>query len=145
MRAAIVHRAIDVPALIARVSSPANGATLLFVGTVRDVNDGRAVLGIEYRAYESMAHRELTDIVREAAERFGTEDVAAEHRVGALELGEVSVAIVVAHPHRGDAYEASRYVIEEIKRRLPIWKLERYADGTREWVAAGAPAEMSTP
>ena len=134
MRAALVERPIDVTPLLAEVSHRANGATVLFVGTVRDVNDGRAVTGIDYSAYAGMAERELADIAREAGERFGTEHVVVEHRVGTLELGEASVAIAVAHPRRAQAYDASRWVIEEIKRRVPIWKREHYADGTREWV-----------
>jgi molybdopterin synthase catalytic subunit len=134
MRAAIVSRPLDPSTLLAEVAAHANGAAVLFVGTVRDVNEGRAVTGIEYAAYGPMAERELGAIVAEAAERFDTPAVVVEHRLGALALGEASVAIAVAHPHRGRAYEASRFVIEELKRRVPIWKREAYADGTREWV-----------
>jgi molybdopterin synthase catalytic subunit len=134
VRTAIVERAIDVTSLVAEVASHANGATVLFVGTVRDVHDGRAVSGMEYSTYRSMADRELNDIVSEASEKFGTDSIAVEHRVGALELGDASVAIAVAHPHRAAAFDASRYVIEQIKQRVPIWKLEHYEDGTREWV-----------
>ena len=136
MRSAIVDHVIDPAALSAEVAQDANGATVLFLGTVRDTNDGRAVTGMEYSAYRSMAERELAKIVGEASTEFGTSDIAAEHRVGTLGLGEVSVAIAVAHPHRAAAYDASRYVIEQIKRRVPIWKREHYADGTREWVGA---------
>lgn len=134
MRAAIVSSPLDPAALLAEVRSDANGATVLFVGTVRDVNDGRPVTGIEYAAYEPMAERELRAIVDEAASRYGTSDIVVEHRLGALSLGEASVVIAVAHPHRAPAYEASRYIIEELKRRVPIWKREAYVDGTREWV-----------
>ena len=134
MRSALVDRAIDLAALLREVGASRNGATILFVGTVRDVNDGRAVTGMEYSAYRSMAERELADIVREASDAFETGDIVAEHRLGTLELREASVAIAVAHPHRGQAYDASRYVIEQLKRRVPIWKPERYVDGTREWV-----------
>jgi molybdopterin synthase catalytic subunit len=134
VRTAIVERPIDLSALVDEVSSPKNGATLLFVGTVRDVNDGRPVTGMEYSAYRAMAERELSDIVREACAQYGSDDLVVEHRIGTLELGDASVAIAVAHPHRGAAYDASRYVIEELKRRLPIWKLEHYTDGSREWV-----------
>src|SRR4249920_811725 len=137
MRTAIVDAPIDTAALIRDVGRSANGATLLFIGTVRDVNDGRPVTGLEYSAYRSMAERELADIAREASERFGSDDIAIEHRLGTLELGDASVAIAVAHPHRGAAYDASRYVIEQLKQRVPIWKLEHYVDGTREWVNAG--------
>ena len=134
MRAAIVERAIDPAALLAEIARTSNGAAILFVGTVRDVNDGRAVSGIRYAAYESMAARELEAIAREAAERWGTQDIVVEHRVGTLELGEISVAIACAHPRRAPVYDASRWIIEELKRRVPVWKLEHYADGTREWV-----------
>ena len=134
MRTAIVQRVIEPQALVAEVARTANGATVLFLGTVRDVSDGRAVSGIEYASYESMAARELDAIVREASARCGTDDIVVEHRIGQLGLGDVSVAIAVAHPHRAEAYDASRFVIEELKRRVPIWKREEYVDGTREWV-----------
>lgn len=137
MRTAIVESVIDVQALTNEVAGASNGAVVLFIGTVRDVNDGRSVDGMEYSAYRSMAERELAAIVREASERFGTTDIAVEHRIGTLTLGEASVAIAVAHPHRAPAYDASRYVIEQLKQRVPIWKLEHYVDGTREWVGAG--------
>jgi molybdopterin synthase catalytic subunit len=137
MYTAIVDAPIDVTSLLSRVANHANGASILFVGTVREINDGRGVTGMEYSAYRSMAERELADIAREAGEQFGTEDIAIEHRLGTLELGEASVAIAVAHPHRGAAYDASRYLIEQLKQRVPIWKLEHYVDGTREWVNAG--------
>lgn len=130
----LVRDPIDPTALLRAVANPANGAVLLFLGVVREVNDGRAVTGIEYSAYESMAARELANIAAEASERFGTPGVAIEHRLGELALEEASVAIVVAHPRRDGAYAASRWMIEELKRRVPIWKLEHYADGTREWV-----------
>jgi molybdopterin synthase catalytic subunit len=136
MYSAIVDAAIDVPGLLHRVTGDANGATVLFLGTVRDVNDGRGVLGIEYTAYRSMAERELATIVEEAAALADSDDIAVEHRVGELTLGDCSIAIAVAHPHRGRAFDAARYIIEEIKLRVPIWKREQYVDGTREWVRA---------
>jgi molybdopterin synthase catalytic subunit len=85
-----------------------------------------------------MAEREMTLIVGEAADRFGVTRLVIEHRLGSLGLGDVSVAVVVAHAHRAPALDANRYVIEELKRRVPIWKLEQYHDGTREWVGAGS-------
>ncbi len=135
MRTAIVTRAIDTSALLDEVAGTRHGATVLFLGTVREVNDGTAVTALDYEAYGPMAERELADIVSEAAERWSTRDIVVEHRTGALALGDVSVAIAVAHPHRGEAYEASRYVIEELKKRLPIWKREHYMDGRADWVA----------
>jgi molybdopterin synthase catalytic subunit len=139
VRAALVDRPIDVGALVREVESHAAGATVLFIGTVREHNDGRAVTGIEYSAYAGMANRELAAIADEASAGFSTAGVVVEHRLGYLELGEASVAIAVAHERRGAAYEASRYVIEQLKRRVPVWKREHYADGTREWVNPAAP------
>jgi molybdopterin synthase catalytic subunit len=134
MRTAIVRDPLQPSAALAEVASVANGAAIVFVGTVREVNDGRAVTGIEYSAYEGMAARELAAIAGEAAARSGTTDIVVEHRIGRLELGEASMVIAVAHPHRAEAYDASRYIIEQLKRRVPIWKREEYVDGTREWV-----------
>ncbi|MEP7087007.1 MAG: molybdenum cofactor biosynthesis protein MoaE [Gemmatimonadota bacterium] len=143
VRTAIVRRAIEVAALLAEVGDMANGATVIFLGHVREMNDGRAVSGIEYSAYGEMAERELAAIASECAAHFGVAHLVAEHRLGALELGDVSIAIAVAHPHRAEAYEASRFVIEEVKRRLPIWKREGYVDGTSDWVdAAGIAHEQ---
>ena len=137
MRSAIVSRPLDPAALLAEVSGAANGAAIVFVGTVRNVNDGRDVSGIDYAAYLPMAERELAAIVAEAAERFSTSNIVVEHRLGHLALTEASVVIAVSHAHRGAAYDASRYMIEELKHRVPIWKREEYVDGTREWVGAG--------
>ena len=137
----LVERPIDAAAVLASVGGNENGAALLFLGTVRETNDGRAVLGIDYSAYPAMAEREMAAIAAEAGERFECDDIVIEHRLGTLGLGEASVAIAVAHPRRGRAYEVSRYIIEELKKRVPIWKREHYADGTREWVdPTGQPA-----
>ena len=145
MRAAIVARPIDTAAILAEVAAVANGATVLFTGSVRELSDGREVSGIDYDAYEAMAAEELDRIVRETSERFDTPHVVAEHRIGSLELGEVSVAIAVGHPHRGPAFDAARHVIEEIKLRVPIWKQELFRDGTREWVDARTGAHAPLP
>lgn len=134
IRASLVTAPIDAARLLSEVSAPANGAALLFVGMVREVNEGRAVTGIDYSAYAAMAQRELDAILAEASARFHTGHLVVEHRLGTLAVAEASVAIAVAHPRRGSAYEASRFIIEELKRRVPIWKREHYADGTREWV-----------
>ena len=134
MRVALVEHVLNPAALLEEVTSPYCGATSLFVGTVRNVNEGREVTGIEYTSYAAMATAELDRIAREGAERFGTDRIVVEHRIGTLTLGEASIAIVVAHERRTAAMEASRYLIEEIKKRVPIWKREHYADGTREWV-----------
>ncbi len=137
MRTALVGVPIDLAAIAAEVLTPAEGALSLFVGTVRNENGGRPVDGIEYNAYAPMAERELALLADEACAQFGTEHVVIEHRTGFLALGEASVAIAVAHAHRAPALNAARWIIEELKRRVPIWKLEHYTDGTREWVGQG--------
>jgi len=142
-RASIVDGAIDPASLIEEVSSPQYGGISLFVGTVREVNEGRSVSAIEYSAYKSMASAELERILDEAEERFGISALVVEHRVGLLALGEVSVAIAAAHPHRAPALDSTRYVIEEIKKRVPIWKKEHYSDGTREWIDPTRAAQVS--
>jgi molybdopterin synthase catalytic subunit len=133
-RAAIVTREIDPALLIAEVQSTEYGAISLFAGTVRDTNDGRSVSAIDYSAYTSMAEAELGRILVEAEDQFAVTAIVVEHRVGPLALGDVSVAIVAAHAHRAPALDCTRFVIEEIKKRVPIWKREHYADGSREWV-----------
>ena len=130
----VVRTAIDPAEVLARVGAPDDGAVLLFLGTVRDHADGRAVEGLHYEAYEAMAREVLAAIAAEAAARLRTERIAVVHRVGELAIGDVSVAIAVSSPHRAEAYDASRYVIEEIKKRLPVWKHERYAEGDAGWV-----------
>ncbi len=120
-----------------------DGAVLLFLGTVRDRNRGRAVEGIEYEAYREMGEEVLEAIAEEVAERFGTDRTRIHHRVGRLGVGEVSTLIAVGAPHRDEAYRASRYIIEELKRRLPVWKKELYLDGRQEWAPGHEPGALS--
>ena len=134
IRSAITAREIDVSSLINEVRSTVAGAISVFIGTVRETSDGRSVSYLEYDSYQSMADSELATIVEEAALQFGVSALVAEHRVGELEVGDVSVVIASAHAHRGAAIECTRFVIEEIKKRVPIWKREHFADGTHEWV-----------
>ena len=141
--AAIVERALDVSGLVQLVADPSAGASAVFLGTVRDSNDGRPVVGIDYQAYSEMAARELRAIVDEAAQQFGTRGIAAEHRVGYLAVGEISIVIAASHARRHPALEATRYVIEQVKRRLPVWKREHYTDGTREWVDPTRVSDMA--
>jgi molybdopterin synthase catalytic subunit len=131
---------LDPAALLERVGGPDDGAVVLFAGTVRRSNEGHPVTSLRYDAYEAMARQVLAAIVDEAAERWQLGHVVAVHRVGELEPGEVSVLTAVSAPHREQAYEASRYLIEEIKRRLPVWKQEHYADSGSRWLAGVEPA-----
>ena len=137
--AAVVDAPIDAARLLADSVSPGDGCALLFWGVVRQENDGRAVSHLEYQAYAQMAEREMHRIASEALERWGTGDIRVVHRVGRLDVGEASVAITVASPHRAEAYEASRYVIEQLKRRVPVWKREGYVDGDTAWVPGWTP------
>ncbi len=131
---AIVTAPIDVAALMHRIEDDGVGAISVFVGTVRELNEGRAVSGMDYEAYEPMAASELRAIAEEAcAQRAGLR-VAVEHRVGTLAIREASVVIVAAHAHRGPAMDAARYIIETLKQRVPIWKREHYRDGERVWI-----------
>ena len=129
---------IDVEGLEAAVASTGHGALVTFIGRARNrADDGREVLELEYEAYPEMAISVLADIVGEAEAMWPGCTAAVVHRVGLVPIGEAAVAIVTAAPHRSEAYEANRFVIEAIKERLPIWKRERFADGT-EWKRPGA-------
>ncbi len=121
---------------------PEHGAALLFLGVVRDHNEGRSVSGLRYDAYREMAEEELEAIVGEARDRFGVRDVCAVHRVGTLDVGEVSVAVRVSSAHRAEAYDASRWIMERIKERLPVWKKERYVEGGEEWLEGRDPRDV---
>jgi molybdopterin synthase catalytic subunit len=127
MSVRLVRDPIDVAAL-QRVA-PGDGALCLFVGVVRDENGGRRVLRLEYEAYEEMALPLMEKIAAEARERWRTTDVRIVHRLGRLEIGDASVVVAVASPHRREAFEACRYAIDTLKATVPIWKKEFYADG----------------
>jgi len=130
----ITHGPIDVDALRRAVSDTASGACVVFEGWVRDHHQGRAVSRLEYEVYEPLAVKEGERILAEAAERCGPLRAVAVHRAGLLELGEVAVAVAVSAAHRDEAFRACRYIIDEAKVRLPIWKKEYFADGEAEWV-----------
>jgi molybdopterin synthase catalytic subunit len=135
---------LDLTKLVAEVAAPDRGGIAAFVGTVRDHHQGRPVRELEYSAYAEMAETECGRIVVETERRWPVR-VALRHRIGLLAIGDAAVAIVVAAAHRDEAFAACRHVIEELKRRVPIWKRERYADGTVEWVGAGAAADLAAP
>jgi molybdopterin synthase catalytic subunit len=127
---AIVEGPIDVGVLISAAQRPDCGAISTFVGTTRvDENNGASVEHLEYEAYKPMANRKLEEIGAEIEERWDVREVSIVHRIGRVEPGEASVAIVVASPRRGPAFEASRYAIERIKQVVPIWKREVWSDG----------------
>ncbi len=127
---------IEAADLVAAVTSPGAGAVSLFLGTVRDRNRGRRVTALEYQAYGEMALREMSDVAEEAGTRFGISGVALVHRTGRLEVGEVAVGIAVAAVHRTQSIEACRFIIDELKKRVPIWKKEFYEGGS-VWLEGG--------
>jgi molybdopterin synthase catalytic subunit len=134
----LVREPIDLAALHA--VDGGDGALCLFVGVVRDENAGRPVLRLEYEAYEEMALPLMEEIAATARRRWPITDIRIVHRLGRLEIGEASVAVAVASPHRAAAFEACRYAIDELKSRVPIWKKEFYADGAVWLEGPGAPA-----
>ena len=135
----LTDRPVDLGALLGSVQSAERGGVACFLGTVRNHHGGRGVLRLEYSAYAPMAEAECARIVAEAESRWPVA-VALIHRVGRLEIGDAAVGVVVASAHRNEAFAACRHVIEELKRRVPIWKREVFADGTVEWVGSGVEA-----
>ena len=126
---------VDLTTLIAAVQSPERGGIACFLGAVRNHHRGRDVVRLEYSAYAPMVEAECGRIVAEAESR-GNVAVSLRHRIGRLEVGDVAVAVVAASAHRDEAFIACRHVIEELKRRVPIWKREYYADGAVDWVGS---------
>ena len=115
------------------VRRDSNGAVVTFLGTTRDFSEGRDVLYLEYEAYQPMAENMLREIAQEVLDRWGIEDMAIAHRVGKLEVGEISLVVALASPHRKDAFEASVYAMDRIKAVVPIWKKEVFQGG-EVWV-----------
>lgn len=131
---AIAVAAIDATALRQRLEDAGAGAVVTFEGTVRNHSAGRPVLRLAYEAFSPLAVKEGERILAEARERFAIARIACTHRTGTLAIGEVAVWVGVAAAHRGAAFDACRYVIDELKRRVPIWKKEFYADGESGWI-----------
>lgn len=129
----LTREPIDAAALLAAVGDPGLGGTVLFVGSVRRGEDDGPVTAIEYSAYEAMAETEIDRILADAVARWPGVRLGVRHRLGMVGTGEASVAVAAAMPHRAEAFEAARHVIEEIKRRLPVWKREEFDDGKRRW------------
>ena len=120
--------------LVALVAADEDGAVAVFLGTVRNHSAGRRVLYLDYEAYRGMAEAEMARIEREALDRFGVSAIAVVHRSGRLGIGEVSVGVAVASAHRAQATDACRFVIDELKRTVPIWKREHFEGGGAVWV-----------
>jgi molybdopterin synthase catalytic subunit len=129
---------IDHAAVAEWVRSTRAGAVCTFLGTVRELTGDRTTLFLDYEAYPEMAQKKLAELEEEARRRWPILEVALVHRLGHLDLGEVSVVVAVSCPHRDDAFDACRFLIDTLKNVVPIWKRETWADGTEEWVHPGA-------
>lgn len=134
MKFSVSQTAIDVESIKNNVADNSCGALVVFEGWIRDHNEGQAVKRLEYEVYKPLAEKEGSRIIDEAIDQFGVSHALCVHREGVLELSEVAVIVCVSSPHRGEAFDACRYIIDNIKTRLPIWKKEHYVSGISEWV-----------
>ena len=137
---ALLDAPIDAAALRGRLLAAEAGGFVCFEGWVRDHNEGRPVRGLTYTSYRALAESEGARIVQEARERFAIVAATCVHRIGELAVGEMAVWVGVSAAHRGPAFEACRWIIDEVKSRVPIWKNERYADGEGQWLHPQPPA-----
>ncbi|MGK5082190.1 molybdenum cofactor biosynthesis protein MoaE [Bdellovibrionota bacterium FG-1] len=135
----VTENPIDPSRFWTEVVAPSHGAQVCFFGVVRDFNDGKKVVAVSYDAFVPMAEKVLAELIVECQKRWGDDlRVIVRHRIGRLGVGEVSVGIAVSAAHRDEAYQASRYLIEQIKVRVPIWKKEHYENGETEWLKGHA-------
>ncbi|RUL81419.1 molybdenum cofactor biosynthesis protein MoaE [Tautonia sociabilis] len=141
----ITDQPIDHASLTDRVRSPRAGAVCTFLGTTRELTGGRTTRHLDYEAYPVMAEKTLAELEGQALSRWPLQEVAIVHRVGRVELGEISVVVAVSAPHRKDAFEACQWLMDTIKEVVPIWKKETWADGTEEWVHPGLDAVGGRP
>ena len=131
---------IDYHALTEEVRRPGCGAVVTFLGTVRDLTGDRTTVALDYEAYPGMAEKKMAEIEADTRARWPVGEIAMVHRLGHLKVGEISVAVAVSCPHRGQAFDACRHAIDRLKELVPIWKKENWADGRTQWVH---PAEES--
>ena len=136
----LTDQAIDYLKLTEQVRSHAAGAVVLFLGTVREMTGNRQTLALDYEAYPAMALAKMTELEDSARKQWPVVELGIIHRLGRLELGEISVAIAVSCPHRQQAFEAGKFLIDEFKQIVPIWKKENWSDGSTEWVHPGTSA-----
>jgi MoaE-MoaD fusion protein len=144
VRARIVRKPIDTTAMLGSIKRGEDGAALVFEGVVRNQTRGRKTLYLDYEAYEEMALKEMESLAEKALHQFAIRDVALVHRLGRLQIGETSVLIVVASAHRAPAFEACRWLIDTLKRTVPIWKKEYFEDGAVWADGEPFPAEIAT-
>ena len=134
----LTRATIDYQAMTEQVRRSDCGAVVLFLGTVRDLTGERITVALEYEAYTAMAEKKMAEIEAETRQRWPIGAMILEHRLGRLDIGDISVAVAISCPHRAQAFEACRYAIDRLKELAPIWKKENWVDGTSEWVHPGA-------
>jgi molybdopterin synthase catalytic subunit len=134
MKSGITRRPIDPAKVLGSVTDDSAGGVVLFLGTVRKTNRGKAVSAVDYEAYKLMAERRLEELAKEIRGRWPVRGLTLVHRVGTLKVGEVSVAVAVSSAHRAEAFEAARFAIDRIKKSLPIWKHEILKGGKEVWL-----------
>jgi molybdopterin synthase catalytic subunit len=130
----LTREPIDYHALTEQVRLPGCGGVVLFLGTVRDLTGDKVTTALEYEAYAGMAEKKMAEIEADTRARWAVGEMGLVHRLGRLEVGEISVAVAVSCAHRAEAFDACRYAIDRLKEMVPIWKKENWADGTSEWV-----------
>ena len=144
----LTKQTIDYFRLTEEVRRPHCGAVVTFLGTVRDLTGGRTTVALDYEAYPEMATKKMTEIEADTRERWPVGEIVLEHRLGHLEVGDISVAVAVSCPHRHQPFDACRHAIDRLKELVPIWKKENWADGATEWVhptaACGLAADPTT-
>ena len=133
----LTHSVIDYHALTEQVRLPNCGAVVTFLGTVRDLTGSKETIALDYEAYGGMAEKKMAEIEQDTRRRWPVGEMVMVHRLGRLEVGEVSVAVALSCPHRAQAFEACRHAIDRLKELVPIWKKENWADGQTEWVHPG--------
>jgi molybdopterin synthase catalytic subunit len=133
----LTHSVIDYHALTEQVRLPNCGAVVTFLGTVRDLTGSKETIALDYEAYGGMAEKKMEEIEQDTRSRWLVGEMVMVHRIGRLEVGEVSVAVALSCPHRAQAFEACRHAIDRLKELVPIWKKENWADGKTEWVHPG--------
>jgi molybdopterin synthase catalytic subunit len=140
----LTHEQIDTATILAGVTSRSAGAVVLFLGTTREFTAGKQTASLDYECYPEMAEKKLAELEAEAFRRWPLESCVLVHRLGHVPIAEASVAVAVSSPHRADAFEAAKWLIDTIKAEVPIWKQENWADGTQEWVHPGLTAKEAT-
>lgn len=130
----ITHDPLVPEQITSQVRQNSNGAVVTFLGTTRDSFERKKVLKLDYEAYEDMALKKMSDIRREVQAEFGIEDIAIVHRIGTVDIGQISLVVAVASPHRKEAFSACLQIVDRVKEIVPIWKKEVFEDGSR-WVA----------